>query len=82
MKKITLTIAALALLSIGASASQRGHDLRDTEYWTSNGVPANIGDPAGSSTASAALAVDKDTSKGSNFYRTMELSIENLQGRH
>ena len=82
MKTITLTIAALALLSIGASASQRGHDLRDTEYWTTDGVSRNTGDPAVSSTASAALAVDKGISKGTNFERTTELSIENLQGRH
>jgi len=32
--------------------------------------------------AGASLAVDAGINKGTNFERTMELSIENLQGRH
>ena len=79
MKMIALTIAVFTLLSVGVSASQRGYDLRDLEYWTVNGAS---GAADVSATASAALAIAPVIGSGSNFQKTMELSIENLQGRH
>lgn len=80
MKKIALTLAAIAALSTSSFASQRGYDLQDTEYWTTSGVPASGN--ASSSVASAALAVSNDAGAMTAFERMTTTAIENDHGRH
>ena len=72
MKKLVLTLAALAALSGVSLASQRGYDLRDTPTTTSTVV-----------TESHALAAPANgTSAVSNFERLNATAKENLEVRH
>ena len=76
MNKIILSLAALAALStVSFAAGNRNNDLRDTEYYTTQGYSAVQSD-------SAALAVADGTSGLTPFERTTLLSKLNDQGRH
>lgn len=78
MKKIALSVLALAALSTASLASQRGYDLTDTEYYNTSGVPAFVA--ATVSVDSAPLAVIGSDRKMTNFERLIQTSIENDQG--
>ena len=76
MNKIILSLAALAALSTASFAvGNRNNDLRDTEYYTTQGYSAVQSD-------SAALAFADGTSGLTSFERTTLLSKLNDQGRH
>lgn len=76
MNKIILSLAALAALSTASfAAGNRNNDLRDSEYYTTQGFAAVQSD-------SAALAVTDGTAKLSSFERTTWLAEMNDQGRH
>lgn len=68
MKKIALTLVALAALSGASYASQRGYDLRDTPATT------------GTVIESKALAAPMGGQAVSNFDRLNATAAENLQG--
>jgi len=79
MKKIALSLVALAALSTASFASQRGYDLRETQYWTTSGsseASAVASSPA--INAFAVIGVARETA----FERVSRLSIENVRGRH
>jgi hypothetical protein len=71
MKKLVLTLAALAALSGVSLASQRGYDLRDTPTTTSTVV-----------SESHALAAPANGAPVSNFDRLNATAQENLEVRH
>ena len=72
MKKLVLTLAALAAFSGVSLASQRGYDLRDTPTTTSTVT-----------TESHALVVPANSAPVvSNFDRLNATAQENLQVRH
>jgi thioredoxin reductase len=78
MKKIALTFVTLAALSTASFASQRGYDLRDTEYWTTSGK-------SDTSSASSTIANQPFAVIGGGemaFERASRLSYENDHGRH
>ena len=76
MYKIILSLAALAALSTASfAAGNRNNDLRDSEYYTTQGYSAVQSD-------SAALAFADGTSGLTSFERTTLLSKLNDQGRH
>ena len=80
MNKIALIVAASTLFATGAYASQRGYDLRDTQYYTSSGVSAVSSDAA--NVDSHALAVETSGNAETVFQRVTRISIENDHGRH
>ena len=76
MNKIILSLAALAALTTASlAAGNRNNDLRDTEYYTTQGYSAAQSD-------SAALAVTNETSGLSAYERSRWLSEMNDMGRH
>lgn len=80
MKKIVITLAALGALSSAAFASQRGYDLRDSEYFNSTGIPDT---PVASGTIDAApLAIGSDDGLLTNFERLNLNAQENESSGH
>ena len=79
MKKIALTFVALAALSTASFASQRGYDLRDSEYWTTSGK--SITSSVSSTIVTQPFAVIGAAGETA-FERAYRLSYENDHGRH
>jgi len=79
MKKIALSLVALAALSTASFASQRGYDLRETQYWTTSGNSEAAA--VASSPVINAFAVIGSSGETA-FERASRLSIANDHGRH
>jgi len=78
MKKIVLSLAAIAALTTGAFAgNSRSQDLRDLQSYPYANVPA-----ISAATDSAAFQVAGDTGGMTNFDRLTKQSIENESGDH
>ena len=83
MKKIYITILALAALSGAAYANDRG-DLRDSDTcfghkYCNNAKKSPTWSPM---TAFSPLAIDENAPGLTNFERMMKISKENDEGRH
>ena len=82
MKKIILTLAALAALStVSLASGNRSWDLRDSDTYFGK-YSTQLKGNATFAVSSAALAVSDDTGTMTNFERMTKISIENDQGRH
>jgi hypothetical protein len=78
MKKIAISLVALAALSTASFASQRNYDLRDSDtyfgkYATQRKAPI---------ASTFAFAVATDGQAMTNYERMMKVSEENDQGGH
>ena len=80
MNKFALIVAASTVFATSAYASQRGYDLRDTQYYTTSGVAVETSGAANAD--SNAFAVADSAQAESAFQRTARISTENDQGRH
>ena len=79
MNKFIITLAALATLSTASlAAGNRSNELRDTQYYTSSGVPAASTASELQSEGFAIVSVRGETA----FERATRLSYENDHGRH
>jgi hypothetical protein len=79
MKTIFVSLAALAAVSAAALASDRGHDLRDSDTYF--GKYASKHQIEGQATGSNAFAVVKGSGKPlTAFERMMQISEENEHG--
>jgi hypothetical protein len=78
LKKLSISLIALAAISTAAFASQRSYDLRDSDtYFGKYSTQLK-----NASTETNALAVVRDASALTSFERMKKLSEENDQGRH
>ena len=73
MKKIAISLIALAAISTAAFASQRNYDLRDSDTYFGK-YSTQLKNEA---TSSNALAVAKKVNPSSNFERLKKVSEEN-----
>ena len=78
MKKLILSLAAIAALSTASFAAERNYDLRDSDTYT--GRYATRAQPAPVSVD--ALAVSADVNGLTAFERLTRTSIENDNGGH
>ena len=78
MKKLAISLIALAAISTAAFANQRNYDLRDSDTYFGK-YATQLKNAA---TKVDALAVVKETGALTNFERMKKLSEENDQGRH
>lgn len=78
MKKFVIAIAAIVAFATSTHASQRGYDLRDTEYWETDGVAKSTK----SAVEKKALAVDDLGTGETAFQRMMRISKENENSGH
>lgn len=78
MKKIALTLAALAALSSAALASQRGYDLRDSDTYFGKYATAN--QDSQSNVDVNAFSAPRDTSGLTAYERMLLQSQENENG--
>ena len=84
MKKIALSLLALSALSTAAfAAGNRNWDLRDSNYYTTSGVAADVtmSSRTDADVMQAPLAVESRVGL-TPFERTTMLSIANDHGRH
>ena len=76
MKKLSISLFALAAISTASFASERGYDLRDSDtYFGKYSTQLK-----NTSTKTNALAVDKGAVVLTNFERMMKISEENENG--
>jgi hypothetical protein len=80
MKKLAISIAAIVAFATSAYASQRGYDLRDTQYWETDGVSKS--DVAKPAVEKEGLLVNDHSTGETAFQRTNRISKENDSGRH
>ena len=78
MKKLSISLIALADISTAALSSQRNYDLRDSDTY----VGKYATQLKNADTMANALAVEKVAGDLSNFEHMMKISEENDQGRH
>ena len=78
MKKLSISLIALAAISTASLASQRGYDLRDSDTYVGK-YSAQL---KNTETKTNALAVNRSASTLTNFERLKKISEENDQGRH
>ena len=80
MKKIAISLVALAALSTVSFASQRNYDLRDSDtYFDKYSTQLKHKAPNGDAFAFAVAMEDRAMT---NFERLKKISEENDQGRH
>ena len=78
MKKLSISLFALAAISSAAIASQRNYDLRDSDtYFGKYATQLKNND-----VRTNALAVESQPGILTNFKRLMKVSEENEQGGH
>jgi hypothetical protein len=78
LKKLSISLIALAAISTAAFASQRSYDLRDSDTYFGK-YSTQLKDNA---TSVNALAVAKQGKTETNFERLKRISAENDQGGH
>lgn len=78
MKKIILSLAAVAALSTAALAENRSYDLRDSDTYFGK-YSTQV---ANQSAASNALAVTSNDAGLTNFERVLKISAEREHGGH
>jgi hypothetical protein len=80
MKKLLISIAALAAISSAAMASERNYDLRDSDTYFGK-YSAQLQNGRDGYTSTEALAIAGDAQSLTAFERMMKLSEENEHGK-
>ena len=82
MKKVMISLAALAAFSGAALASERNYDLRESDtYFGKFSQQLQNGHKAYTSASTNTLAVAREGRALTNFERLMQISAENESGR-